>query len=172
MKLTITKCILLGLLAAGCGSLEERPELIIDMYGVSKAPNGAQGDRDPAFQNYQLLQVALVHSDGVTLTKLFAGEDQRIFRVVDSPQNIFSRDLTDLERQSFEGLRVVFAPEVTGGDKTQTDLSFTLSEPAVQLGERITFQKAKGFRVEVVLNWGNTVADGVMTEPGIEIERY
>jgi hypothetical protein len=171
MKLTITKFLLLGSISAGCGSLVEDQVLDIEMYGVAKTPTGAIGDDDPEFQEYRLLQVSFVNADGATFTTLFNNEDERTFRIIDRPQIIFSKDISELEGQSYAGLQVVFDPGVTGGDQKRPELSFTMSQPSQQLNEALTIEKAKSLEVQIKLNWANTLSEAGMSEPTLEISR-
>jgi|GEM_PF-6639203 hypothetical protein len=171
MKLTITKYLLLGYVSAGCGSLVEGQFLDIEMYGVARTPTGAAGDKDPEFQSYRLLQVSFMNQDGTTLTTLFNNEEDKIFRVVDRPQIIFSKAIAELEGQKYQGLQVVFDPAVEGGDQERPNLSFTLSQPTQQLNEALTVEKAKNVEVQIKVIWANTLSEAGMSEPTLEIVR-
>nr|AIA17828.1 hypothetical protein [uncultured bacterium] len=168
MKLTITKVLLVtsaGLALSGCGGFSTEQLLTVDMYGVSKMPEGAAGTRDPNFQIYQLLKVDIVSEDGSTTTNLFDNEDERIFRIVDREQMIYSKKISDLEGTSYANIQFTFKPEVSGGDSAQKDLSFTMSNPILTLAQPFAIEKAKNVTVHIRMNWGNTLSDEAMTEP-------
>lgn len=172
MKLTITDRLLGSLLALlllpACGSLTSDQELTVEMYGMSKTPENAAGDRDPQFQIYQLTQIDLVSTDG-TLTNFFDGVEEKIFRIVDREQLIYSQKIDDLVGNSYSGIQIAFAPLVTGGESGSDAYEFTLSSPALTLSQEFTVEKAKSRTLIIKINWGNTLSDTAMTEPQYEL---
>ncbi|HET9237202.1 MAG TPA: hypothetical protein VFO10_08120 [Oligoflexus sp.] len=168
MKLTITNFLAVwaaGLGLSGCGGLSSEQLLSVEMYGVSKMPEGATGTRDPKFQIYQLLKVDIVSEDGATTTNLFDNEEEKIFRIVDREQLIYSKKITDLVDTSYGSMLLTFAPEVTGGDSEENTLAFTLANPVLTLTQPFAIEKAKDIAVIIKMNWGNTLTDEAMTEP-------
>jgi hypothetical protein len=167
-KLTITK-ILWGSIAAlglsGCEGLNTEQVLSVDMYGISKMPEGAAGSRDPKFQVYQLLKVDFLSEDGATTTTLFDQEEERIFRIVDREQLIYSKKISDLEGNSYGSVQFTFAPEVLGGESDSNELSFTMSNPTLILSQPFAVEKAKNVNIHIKMNWANTLTDESMTEP-------
>jgi hypothetical protein len=167
-KLTITK-ILSGCTVAlglnGCGSFSTDQVLSVDMYGVSKMPEGAAGDRDPKFQYYQLLKVDFLSEDGTTTTTLFDQEEERIFRIVDREQLIYSKKISELEGNSFGSVQFTFAAEVKGGESDDNELSFSMSSPTLTLSQPFEIEKAKNVGIHIKMNWANTLTDEAMTEP-------
>jgi hypothetical protein len=168
MKLTITNYLVscaasLGLSA--CGGLTSEQLLSVDMYGVSKMPEGATGTRDPKFQIYQLLKVDILSEDGATTTNLFDNDEDRTFRIVDREQLIYSKKIADLVDTSYGSMQLTFAPEVTGGESEENSLSFTLANPVLTLSQPFAIEKAKNINVVIKMNWGNTLSDEAMTEP-------
>lgn len=167
MKLTITNFLLSSvwaLLLSGCGGFSTDQLLSVEMYGVGKSPATATGTRDPKFQTYQLLKVDLISEDGTTPTNLFDGEEEKIFRIVDREQLIFTKEISDLEDNSYGSIQLTFAPEVTGGEGDGA-LSFTLSNPVLSLTQAFAVEKAKDLTLQIKINWANTLSDEAMTEP-------
>jgi hypothetical protein len=168
MKLTITNFLLscaAGLGLSGCSGLSSEQLLSVEMYGVSKMPDGATGTRDPKFQIYQLLKVDIVSEDGATTTNLFDNEEEKIFRIVDREQLIYSKKISELVDTSYGSMQLTFAPEVTGGDSEDNALTFTLANPVLTLSQPFAIEKAKDITVLIKMNWGNTLSDEAMTEP-------
>jgi hypothetical protein len=168
MKLTITKTFLVGsvgLALSGCGGLNTDQLLTVDMYGVSKMPEGATGTRDPKFHVYQLVKVDFVSEDGSSTTNLFDNEEEKIFRIVDREQLIYSKKISDLVDTSFGSVQFTFASEVSGGDSEDNALSFTLNNPTLTLNQPFAVEKAKDMTVHIKLNWAYTLSDEALTEP-------
>lgn len=168
MKLTITNFLMgcagaLGLSA--CGGLSSDQLLSVEMYGVSKMPEGATGTRDPKFQIYQLLKVDILSEDGATTTNLFDNDEEKIFRIVDREQMIYSKKISDLVDTSYGSMQLTFAPEVSGGDSEENALTFTLANPVLTLSQPFAIEKAKDVTVLIKMNWGNTLSDEALTEP-------
>lgn len=172
MKLTITNFLFLLLPVlggVGCGSVLSDQQLAIEMYGVSKAPASAAGDRDPHFHTYQLLAVNLTSEDGTTTTNLFDNEEDRIYRVVDRAQIIYSKKIADLVGNTYASMQMTFAPAVEGGERGGSELSFTMTNPQLQLAEAFSVETAKDITVLIKINWGNTLSDEVITEPEYQV---
>ncbi len=171
MKLTITNFLLflpfLG--GIGCGSVLSDQQISIEMYGVSKAPASAVGDRDPHFLSYQLLAVNLTSEDGTTTTTLFDNEEDRIYRIVDRSQIIYSKKITDLVGNSYASLKMTFAPLVEGGERGGEELSFTMSNPELLLAQPFAVSTAKDLSFLIKIDWGNTLSDEALTEPEYQI---
>jgi len=168
MKLTITNYLLgfgLGLLTSGCGDLTTEQLLSVEMYGVSKSPDGATGTRDPKYQSYELLKVDFVSEDGATTTNLFDGEEEQIFRIVDREQLIYSKKIEELVGNTYSSVLLTFAPEVSGGESEDEALTFTLSNPILTLAQPFAVEKAKSKTLQIRINWGYTLSDEAMTEP-------
>jgi hypothetical protein len=168
MKLTITMVLELGALSLGlsaCGGLSSDQLLSVEMYGVSKMPEGATGTQDPKFQMYQLLKVDLVSEDGATTTNLFDNDEEKIFRIVDREQLIYSKKISDLVDTSYGSMQLTFAPEVSGGVSEENALTFTMANPVLTLSQPFAIEKAKDVTVLIKMNWGNTLSDEALTEP-------
>jgi hypothetical protein len=158
-----------GLGLGACGGLSSEQLLSVDMYGVSKMPEGATGTRDPKFQIYQLLKVDILSEDGATTTNLFDNDEDRTFRIVDREQMIYSKKIADLVDTSYGSMQLTFAPDVTGGESEENSLSFTLANPVLTLSQPFAIEKAKNINVVIKMNWGNTLSDEAMTEPAFVI---
>lgn len=168
MKLTITKILFVssaGFVLSGCGGFNTDQLLTVDMYGVSKMPEGATGTRDPKFHIYQLVKVDLVSEDGSSTTNLFDNEEEKIFRIVDREQLIYSKPISDLVDTTHGSVQFTFASEVSGGDSEDNALSFTLSNPILTLSQPFAIEKAKDVSIHIKMNWGYTLSDEVLTEP-------
>ncbi|MDQ3233058.1 MAG: hypothetical protein M3Q07_14675 [Pseudobdellovibrionaceae bacterium] len=166
-KLTITNFLFLwmNLLLLGCGSLTEDQLLSVEMYGVSKSPEGATGTQDPNFQTYQLLKIDIVSEDGATSSNLFDNEEEKIFRIVDREQLIYSKKIAELEGTSYSSIQLTFAPDVIGGESEDNSVTMTLGNPVLTLSQAFTVEKAKDLTLLIKINWGNTLTDEAMTEP-------
>ncbi len=171
MKLTITKLIFGSLLVTACGSLDSDQTLQIQMYGSSTVATGATGDGEPDELVYQLTEVSLISTDGATLSTLFANEEEKIFRIIDRAQVIYSTTISDLVGTSYSGLRITFASAVTGSNEKYKDLSFTMAQPTLILTETIAIEKARSLVFNSKANWGDTITDGQITEPTYEFTK-
>ncbi len=172
MKLTITNFLfgsVVGLGLCSCGGLSTDHLLSVDMYGVSKMPDGATGTRDPKFLIYQLVKVDIVSEDGSSTTNLFDNEEEKIFRIVDREQMIYSKKIDDLVDTSYSSIQFTFAAEVTGGDTEDTALAFTMSSPTLTLSQPFAIETAKDINVQIKMNWGYILSDEAMTEPAYVI---
>ncbi len=172
MKLTITIFLLFITLSSGlmgCGSVTSDQLLSIDMYGVSKSPASATGDQDPKFQKYQLLNVAWLSQDSLSTTTLFDNEEERIFRIVDRSQIIFSKKISEEVGNSFGSIQLTFAATVEGGVVPDEATSFTLSNPKLELVQAFEVEKAKNINLTIKINWGNTYSEAGMTEPEYQL---
>jgi hypothetical protein len=109
--------------------------------------------------------VDAVSEDGATTTNLFDNEEEKIFRIVDREQMIYSKKIVDLVDTSYGSMQLTFAPEVSGGDSEDNALTFTMANPMLTLSETFAIEKAKDVTVLIKLNWGNTLSDEAMTEP-------
>lgn len=168
MKHTITSLFALGMAAtlSACGvSLDSESVMRIEMYGSSTVPASATGDKNPSFQNYILKSIGLVSAAGTT--NLLDSEDS--YKIIDRAQLLYEKDMSNFKGNEYTGISITFGPAVTGGNAKQSDLSFTLSNETISLVKTFTIQSAKSITFSIEAHWGNTLADGVMTEPEFEI---
>ncbi len=164
MKLTITKLLLFGSLIlsqSSCGAFSDSTEVEVQMYGIASAPSTATGDQDPQFQTYEIQSIVLSSPDG-DVSILDQAES---FKIVDRPQIVTSFDAADLAGRSFTGYTVTFGSTVTGGDKDQPNLSFTLTTVTQSLTQTLEIKEGSTLNLAIKLNWGNTLASGAMSEP-------
>ncbi len=154
-------------LLMGCGDLSNETKIEIQMYGVAKAAATATGDHDPQFQTYKVESIVLNGASGDTVLL----DAETSFKIVDRPQILLSKDAKKFKNTTFTGLTITFDPTVEGGDKDQSDLSFTLSAPSVQFAQPVTVTENKTTTYVVKAFWSNTLAKGAMTEPTLEISK-
>lgn len=169
MKLTITN-MLSGFLMvsslAGCGAFSNETEIEIQMYGIAQAPATATGDHDPQFQTYEVLSITLNGDESASLI-----DSSSSFKIVDRPQILVARNVKSYIGKAYTGMTVVFAPTVTGGDREEGELTFSLTEPTLTLSQAISFEEGKNQTYLIKAAWENTMGAGVMTEPTLEISR-
>lgn len=169
MKLTITIFLASLAVSGGCGSLVTEQLLEIQMLGSSQMADDAVGTAHPDYLTYQLTGVALVSEDGATLTTLFNNEEEKIFRIIDRSQTVYTKDISEFDGTTFSGLRLSFAPEVTGGNELLEDLSFTMAQSSLVLTDPLTVETAKSIVVINRLKWGDTISEGELSEPTYEL---
>lgn len=168
MKLTITN--MLGLFALlpllGCGAvLDSGSVMRVEMYGTLSIPDSASGDSNPSFQSYVLKQIALTTAGGATTLV----DTEESFKIIDRAQLLFEKDMSNFEGNDYTGISVSFDPEVVGGNAKQPELTFTLNNPQLTYTQAFSIEAAKTITFTIQAHWGNTLADGVMTEPEFEI---
>lgn len=168
MYLTITRFLsgfsLMALLS-GCGGFSEETLIEIQMYGVTRAPESATGDRDPQFQSYEVQSITLTSAEGDVVLL----DEVETFKIVDRPQILLSFKADELVDRVFTGMTVVFAATVEGGDNDEPALSFTLTNPSLTLTQAIEIEDGKSKTYSIKANWANTISAGTMTEPTLEL---
>lgn len=165
--LTIT---IFSALCLACGAVSTDQVLKVTMYGVSKAPAQAAGDREPDFLSFQLNDVQLLGKSGAGPTDLLIDEEEpKVYRIIDRPQVIFEKAIADLEGESFDGIVLRFAATVEGGDSQASSLSFTMANPDISLNQELLVEKAENLECTIKLNWGNTLTDESLGEPDYNI---
>lgn len=168
MILTITRLFSTLLVASSlssCGAFSDKTELVIQMYGVARAPEGASGDRDPQFQSYTVQSIVLNSAEGdVNLLS-----ESETFKIVDRPQILLTRRSEDLVGRTFTGLTVTLSPRVVGGDNDSPKLSFTLDNPVLALTQVLSMEKNNDMNFAIKAVWANTIGSGSMSQPSFEI---
>jgi hypothetical protein len=146
-------CLPLG----GCGQteidLEEK--LVVAMYGVFVAPADAAGNAEPKYQSYTLTGVGFTAADG-TVVDLFEDAEPVQLRIIDRSQIIFETVIHDHVDTAFASASVTFEPTVGVGGAGD-ELTTTLPSPTLTLTEAFTVEKAKSRRLELKVQWKNTI---------------
>ena len=157
----------LGLTACGSTKLELDESLTVAMLGVFEAPTDATGNADPRSQTYTLQDVSLVGLDG-SLVDLFPDEPKEI-RIVNRSQIIHEADLSDYAEAVYAGIRVEFAAAVVGAGKIEPEMAVTLADPIVLYAQQFTVEKAIAQRLEIHVQWKNTVTRDEAADPVTEV---
>lgn len=162
--LTIT---IASVLMTACGlSTDTTQYLSIQMYGVSEAPASAAGNASPVWQNYSLTKVDMMNADGSEATTLFDdAASPKTAKIVNRPQLIYQKDVTDLAGNDYSAIQLTFDTAVTGGSKNSSDHTFTLTTGVQTLTQNFTIEDGKDKTLTVQLRWLNTVQDTTMQEP-------
>jgi hypothetical protein len=151
-------CAALLLLLSACGStaLDLSEKLTVVMYGVYEAPVDATGNVEPRQQHYTLTDVSLINTDG-SATSIFVESEPKDLVIINRAQIIEEAPLADYAETSFAGFRVSFASAISGSGKYEAEMPATLSSATADLLEPVTVTKAKVYRLNVKVQWKNTV---------------
>ena len=153
----------------GCAQstkLDLTEKLTVAMQGVFEAPVDATGNADPKFEKFTLSAVTAVDSDG-TSVNLYE-DDPKEFRIISRPQIIFEADISDYVDKSFNTVALTFDPTTTVGGKIESDLAVALTDASPMLTDTFTVEKAKGLRLDVKVQWKNTVTRDEDADPASE----
>ena len=143
--------------------------LAVEMYGVPQTPAGASGTEDPRYEIYTLSGVEFSDSDG-NLTTLYSGADAAEVRIVNRPQIIYSKDIADLNGNTYASAKLTFNATVSAASKTNTDeLSFSLTNPSPQHSATFKVEEGKGLVIITKVKWKNTASDGAFSEPELSL---
>ena len=167
MHLTITRFLIssaLALALSSCGAFTDETQVEIEMYGVTRAPTTATGDRDPQFQSYEVQSITLNSAEGDVLIL----SEPQTFKIVDRPQIILSYKADAFVGRSFTGITVVYSAAVVGGDNDEPALGFTLSSPTLAIAATFEIEESKSKTFSIKASWANTISTGAMTEPSFE----
>ncbi len=158
-----------ALVLAGCGqtSLKLDETLTVVMYGVFEAPADATGNVEPRSQTYMLTGVALLNADG-TATSVMKETEPKELKIISRAQIIEEASLHDYVGTAFAGLRVTFAPDVTGAGKYNPAMATTLTRTDADLLQTLTVEKATAVRLKLKVQWKNTVTRDDAVTPGTE----
>jgi hypothetical protein len=159
--LNVRKIALLWSLAGlwSCGSqtkLAFDQVLQLVMFGIFEAPPDAIGNAEPKSQTYQLKGFSITKTEGAEVVNLYPETiDPSV--IISRSQIIHEGDLTDLEDTSFSKLTVEFEPQVTVKGDVEDALALTLTEPVLTLDETFVIEKAQKLRLNVKVQWKNTI---------------
>lgn len=159
-----------ALAAAGCGntSLEFDQQLDVVMYGAFIAPADATGNAEPRSITFELSSVSLVNADDTLTTFDLSALTTTSFRISSYSQKILSQDLADYDGQTFSGIEITFAPAITAVGKYEAALASTLATPTIRHTEEFTVETAKSKRLEVKVEWKNTITRDEEVDPPTE----
>ena len=163
--------VVLCLISWGCGDLgtDTAQYLNIEMYAQNETPAaGASGDSTPIWQDYTLLEVALLSEDTTETIILFTGDGTKTYKVVTRPQIIYSTDLSDYNGTTFAGITVTFDASLTGATSDVDSLTTTLTE-APSDGTLVTLEEGKGIEAVLKVKWKNTVSGSTMALPEFDL---
>jgi hypothetical protein len=153
----------------GCGSakLTVDQKFVVAMVGVFEAPADATGNAEPKYQTYSLEDVSFTMSDGSALP-LYTDAAQS-FRIVNRSQILFETDISKEVGQTVAAINVQFAATIEGGGKTGATLTATLPSPVLTLNEAFVLEKAQSTRLNIDVQWKNTVTLDSSADPVTEV---
>lgn len=157
----------LSLTACGATKIDLKESLTIAMFGAFEAPADATGNAEPRSQTYTLQDVALVAADG-TVVDLY-DEDAKEVRIINRAQIIHAADLSDYKENSYASIRVQFAAGVVGAGNLEDELTLTLADPVIVYAQTFTVEKAIAQRLEIQVNWKNTITRDDDADPVTEV---
>lgn len=149
---------LLPLLLVSCNqstSIDLTEKLTVAMLGVFEAPQDADGNAEPRAMAFTLQSVKLNSADGTEI-ELFE-DDPTEYSIINRSQIIAEAEIADYVDQSFSGITVTFAPEVTVAGKIEPELPVTLVNSELLYEDLIEIEKAKSFRLNINVQWKNIV---------------
>lgn len=148
----------MAFLLGACGNPLEPKGQMLDLvvFGVYKAPEGAGGNFSPKFYEMTVQQISLHGVDGETII-FEPGRSGKDLRIIDRPQIVYSKDISDYEKMSFISATVVFDADVVVGGKYQSDYPLSLTSNSVSTTEPFTIGKSQGLRMTTKIEWRNTI---------------
>lgn len=136
-------------------SLDLKERLTVAMLGIFEAPQDADGNGEPRSMAFTLQSVTLKSTEGSDV-ELFE-DDPTEFSVINRSQIITEAEIGDYVDQTFSGISVSFAPEVTVVGKIESDIPVTLVNSELFYEDLIEVKKAKSFRLNIKVQWKNTI---------------
>lgn len=154
------------LMVTACGNLsdlsETKPMLKLSIFGVNESPDTAEGNSTPRFYELSLQGLNLRTTDGETIS--FAPEQTETYRVINRPQIIYEKDITEYAGTEFDRLTVLLDPEVTVGGKFASDHALTLSDSTISYEQSFSAKKSSDLEFGVKIQWMNTLTEGDSSE--------
>jgi hypothetical protein len=146
--------------------LDFSEKLTIAMLGTYEEPAGAQGNADPKFVNVTFTDASLTKSNG-TIVDLFEGEPTA-FRIINRSQILHEVDMSSYVDETLSAITVTFEATVTAGGKIEAAMESTLLAATVSSDSALTIEAAIQKRLEIHLQWKNTVALDETVDPPTE----
>ena len=151
---------ILAVFVVGCGDLSDlygvKQLLNIEIVGVYRQPNSAEGNSDPKFidVDFQGLDLIRAEDDEVISIKPVS---ENLYRVISRPQLIVSQNFSDYELVEFSNAQLKLGPSITIGGKYGEDYSVALSSDTVDYGSSFQQNRGRGLKVVIQLYWRNII---------------
>lgn len=139
-------------------------KLEIAMYASSSAPADARGTIDPKSLTFSLTGVSITLSDQTTLN-LFQDKEPEDFRILPRSQLILEADLSKYTGKECSEIAITFKKEIVGIGKYSKDLTATLGASTSSYATPIKIETAKTVRLEIQVQWKNTISIDTTTDP-------
>lgn len=146
--------------------LDFSEKLTIAMLGTYEEPAGVTGNADPKFVNVTFTDASLTKASG-TIVDLFDGEPTA-FRIINRPQIIHEVDMSAYVDETLSTITVTFDATVTAGGKIEAAMESTLLATTVSSDSALTVEAAIQKRLEIHLQWKNTVTLDETVDPPTE----
>jgi hypothetical protein len=155
-------CLGAGLLAlSACGqttTLDLTEILSVAMQGTFEAPPAAAGNAEPKAVTFSIEGLTLTRDDG-TVDDLFEGETEpKEVRIINRPQIVYEPEVHDFVDVAYTKLTLTLSATATAKGKYEDEMPVTLAQPVAEFVDTFTVEKAKGMRLDVSVQWKNTVA--------------
>lgn len=154
--------LLLGLaqVTSACGQatdLDLTELLSVAMQGTFEAPPAAAGNAEPKALTFNIVGVTMTRDDG-TVDDLFAAETEpKEVRIINRPQIVFEPEVADYVDVTYTKMTLTFDPTATAKGKYEDEMAVTLAQPVAEFEDTFTVEKAKSMRLDVSIQWKNTV---------------
>jgi len=152
-------------------ALTTTQELTVEMFGVFKVPEGAEGNASPKF--YEITFVSILLGGDEELE--YAPEATSALRIIDRPQVVFREDVEKYDGTSFTSATVTLESAVVAGGK-YSNYDLTLTDPIITKTEDFGIKTGKGVHVIIKVEWQNTIdrdrdaETEAVVEPTFELE--
>jgi hypothetical protein len=151
---------------SGETELDFSEKLTIAMLGTYEEPAGAAGNADPKFVNVTFIDASLTRSNGA-IVDLFEGEPTA-FRIINRSQILHEVDMSSYVDETLSAISVSFEASVTAGGKLGSALESTLLATTVSSASTLTVESAIQKRLEIHLQWKNTITLDESLDPPTE----
>jgi len=157
MKLMICSLGFLLFTLSGCGLDKKIGEmnLYVEIFGVFKAPPGAEGNVAPSSIDLLMTDIVLYSADD-NEDMILLEEGGASYDVIDRPQIVFSKNIKGDKDRRFSSATFTLDPEIGIRGKYQSDF-IELTEPTITLAEPIVFAPGKNLRLIIEIYWHKTV---------------
>lgn len=112
--------------------------------------------------------ITLTGTDGSVLD-IFQKTTPLEVRILERSQIIHEAKMADYAKKTFASISVRFSSAIEGVGKTGSVLKATLPTPTASLSQTITIEAAKTQRLNIRVQWKNTIRRDETLDPPVEI---
>lgn len=136
------------------------------MAGFDDEPSvKPSGDSNPHWLKYTINGISLINSDTSETTVVYDGIDPKEAIIINRPQIIFSKDISDLNGNSYTQATFSFTEELKGQTSESRDFTISMASTILSHTEAITVEEGRGLTFDIRLKWKNTVSATTEQEP-------